>query len=159
MKTMYRISTRRPAGFTLIELMVTIMIGAILIAIAVPSYTMQTRKSRRTDAKTALLDLAGREERYNSTNSVYTSAPANLGFAGPWPMTVGGGYYQISVCVNAAVANCPGTDAGPTRARFDPGERHAMRVVYARQYRPAIGDGNLRGDTLRLLVTGLPASS
>lgn len=99
------------------ELMVTVIIGAILVAIAVPSYTMQTRKSRRTDAKTALLDLAGREERYNSTNSVYTSAPANLGYGGPWPMMVGGGYYQISVCVNTAVANCPGTDAG-TGAAF-----------------------------------------
>ena len=111
MNTMHSARARRLAGFTLIELMVTVIVAAILVAIAVPSYTMQTRKSRRTDAKTALLDLAGREERYNSTNSVYTSVPGNLGYTGPWPVKVGGGYYQISVCVNAAVAACPGADA------------------------------------------------
>lgn len=112
MKTMSHTRARRLAGFTLIELMVVIIIGAILVAIAVPSYTMQTRKSRRTEAKAALLDLAGREERYNSTNSVYTSVPTNLGYTGPWPVPVGGNYYQISVCVNTAVAKCPGADAG-----------------------------------------------
>lgn len=100
----------RKAGFTLIELMVTIVVAAILIAIAVPSYTVQTRKARRTEAKTALLDLAAREERYNSTNSVYTSVPGNLGYTGPWPVKVGSGYYQIGVCVNSALANCPGID-------------------------------------------------
>jgi type IV pilus assembly protein PilE len=104
-------------GFTLIELMVVIIVAAILVGIAVPSYMAQTRKSRRTDAKTALLDLAGREERYNSTNSVYTSVPGDLGYAGQWPAKVGGGYYQISVCVNAAVANCPEADTG-TGATF-----------------------------------------
>ena len=55
-------------GFTLVELMVVIVIASILMAIAVPSYKNSIRKSRRTDAKTALLDLAGREERFNSTN-------------------------------------------------------------------------------------------
>jgi len=48
-------------GFTLVELMVVIVIASILMAIAIPSYKNSIRKSRRTDAKTALLDLAGRE--------------------------------------------------------------------------------------------------
>jgi type IV pilus assembly protein PilE len=48
-------------GFTLVELMVVIVIASILMAIAIPSYKTSIRKSRRTDAKTALLDLAGRE--------------------------------------------------------------------------------------------------
>ncbi len=52
-----------PKGFTLIELMVTIMVAAILAAIAVPSYTSQIRKSRRTEARNAVLDAAAREER------------------------------------------------------------------------------------------------
>ncbi len=41
----------------------------------------QIRESRRTEAKTALLDLAGREERFFSTNgSTYSSATADLGY-------------------------------------------------------------------------------
>ena len=107
---------RSIAGFTLIELMVTIVVASILAAIAIPAYTSQIRKSRRTEAKTALLDLASREERFNSTNSAYTSSLASLGYAGTaWPVTVGSGYYQITAVACAAVT-C-GADAG-TGAAF-----------------------------------------
>ena len=107
---------RSIAGFTLIELMVTIVVASILAAIAVPAYTSQIRKSRRTEARTALLDLASREERFNSTNSAYTSSLANLGYSGAaWPVTVGSGYYQISVWVCAAV---PCTADAGTGAAF-----------------------------------------
>lgn len=92
----------RPAGFTLIELVVTVLIAAILAAISVSTYTSQMRKSRRTEAKTALLDLAAREERFSSTNSAYTATAANLGYSGGFPQNVGSGYYQINVTVNAA---------------------------------------------------------
>jgi type IV pilus assembly protein PilE len=107
---------RSTAGFTLIELMVTIVVATILVAIAVPAYTSQIRKSRRTEARTALLDLASREERFNSTNSAYTSSLANLGYAGTaWPVKVGSGYYQVTAVVCAAVT-C-GADTG-TGAAF-----------------------------------------
>ena len=95
-------------GFTLVELLTAMVVAAILLAVAIPSYRTQTQKSRRTEAKTALLDLASREERFNSTNSVYTSTPANLGYSGTWPLKVGNGYYQITACVAANTA-C-GTD-------------------------------------------------
>ena len=107
---------RSIAGFTLIELMITILVAGILVAIAVPAYTSQIRKSRRTEARTALLDLASREERFNSTNSAYTSSLASLGYSGAnWPVKVGSGYYQIRVWVCAAVT-C-GADTG-TGAAF-----------------------------------------
>jgi type IV pilus assembly protein PilE len=107
---------RSIAGFTLIELMVTIVVASILAAIAIPAYTSQIRKSRRTEARTALLDLASREERFNSTNSAYTSSLGNLGYAGAaWPVTVGSGYYKITAVVCAAVT-C-GADTG-TGAAF-----------------------------------------
>jgi len=57
----------------------------------------QVRKSRRTEARTALLDLAAREERFFSTNSAYTNVPANLGYAGTFPAPVGSSYYQVNV--------------------------------------------------------------
>lgn len=106
------------AGMTLIELMVVVTIVGILAAIAYPSYLSQTRKSRRTEARTALLDLAAREERYFATNSIYTSSPANLGYAGSsFPVNVGSNYYQITACVSATAAIGACTDAG-TGAAF-----------------------------------------
>jgi type IV pilus assembly protein PilE len=90
----------RAWGFTLIELMVVVVIATILLSIAIPSYMSQIRESRRTEAKTALLALAGREESYFSTNgSSYTAVATSLGYtafgaANP----IGGGYYFLTVC-------------------------------------------------------------
>src|SRR3569623_1243058 len=44
--------------------MVVLTLIGILEAIAYPSYLSQTRKSKRVEAKSALLDLANREEQY-----------------------------------------------------------------------------------------------
>jgi type IV pilus assembly protein PilE len=87
-------------GFTLIELMIAVAVVSILATIAVVSYTSQVQKSRRTDARSALLDLAGREEKLFSTANAYSALPSDLGYAAvgtPWPITVGSGYYQVTV--------------------------------------------------------------
>ncbi|MEP6720203.1 MAG: GspH/FimT family pseudopilin [Variovorax sp.] len=46
---------RRPAGFTLIELMVTLTIGAILLMIAAPSFVSFQRNSELTSAANSLV--------------------------------------------------------------------------------------------------------
>jgi type IV pilus assembly protein PilE len=98
-------------GFTLVELMVVIVIASILMAIAIPSYKNSIRKSRRTDAKTALLDLAGREERYFSTNGAYSTAFGQLGYPS-WGTAFGGGYYTMAQpVVVAGTANLVATFA------------------------------------------------
>ena len=93
---------RRRRGFTLIELIVAMVIAAILAAIAIPAYSSFVRKGRRTDAKSALLDLASLEERYFTTTNQYSNAASDLGYAPAgasvaWPssLTVGSGYYQL----------------------------------------------------------------
>jgi len=90
----------RMTGFTLIELMVTLVVAAILLTIAIPSYLTQIRESRRTEAKTALLDLAGREETLYSTQNLYSMTPSVLGYgAVPLPIQVGSNYYTLNVQV------------------------------------------------------------
>jgi len=99
---------RAQGGFTLIELMITVAIIGILLRIAFPVYTNSVKKTRRVDAKTALLDLAQREERYLATANVYSDSAPALGYAAGTtvttaaPMNVLTGntaYYQLSVQV------------------------------------------------------------
>jgi type IV pilus assembly protein PilE len=61
-------------GFSLIELMIVVTIIGILAAIAIPAYSDYVMRSRRSDGSGALLDTAGRLERYYSENARYTTA-------------------------------------------------------------------------------------
>ncbi|NEV63500.1 prepilin-type N-terminal cleavage/methylation domain-containing protein [Thiorhodococcus minor] len=55
------------AGFTLLEMMITLGIVAVLAAIAYPSYQQQIRQARRADGQTALLRLAIAQEKFRGT--------------------------------------------------------------------------------------------
>jgi type IV pilus assembly protein PilE len=109
----------RAAGFTLVELMVTLVIASILLAIVVPSYQTQIRKSRRAEARNAVLDLAAREERYFSIYNLYSQLPSDLGYAAPtapsttWASVgaIGGGYYTLTVSAFDAKPGPPPTPA------------------------------------------------
>lgn len=102
----HRISTLFPArpiraaGFTLIELMIVVVIVAVLLIVAIPTYLSQMRESRRTEARDYLVELASREERYYATQNSYTPTASNLGYAGFGSGNpVGSGYYYITVTI------------------------------------------------------------
>lgn len=61
-------------GFTLIELMITVAIVAILAAIAIPSYQDSIWKGKRAEAKAAILKGLQAEERYYTQNNTYVDA-------------------------------------------------------------------------------------
>ena len=61
-------------GFTLIELMVTVVILGIIAAIALPSYQEQVKKTRRVNAQSDLLELASYMERFYTENFTYAGA-------------------------------------------------------------------------------------
>ena len=62
---------QRSLGFTLIEVMVVVAIIGILAAIGYPSYQNQVQKTRRADAKAALMEFAQGAERYYTQNGDY----------------------------------------------------------------------------------------
>jgi len=69
-------------GFTLIELMIVILIVAVLVALAYPSYVDYVRKSRRGEAQQLLLNWAINQEIWRSNNTTYAAvaqlaAPTN----------------------------------------------------------------------------------
>jgi type IV pilus assembly protein PilE len=102
------LAPRRSGGFTLIELMITVVVLAIIVGIAMPAYTQQIHKSRRTDARNALLDLAGREERFLSIQGAYSQVPTDVGYTGAWPQVIMNGYYSVQVFSPDPAAVNPG---------------------------------------------------
>lgn len=91
-------TARRPRhrGFTLIEVLVTVVIVAILAAIALPNFQSSIRKGRRSDAFTALSAVQQAQERWRGNNASYTSdlsaVPVGLGINS----TTASGYYTIT---------------------------------------------------------------
>lgn len=69
-----RVAGARQRGFTLIEIMIVCAAVAILAAIAYPSYVNTIQKTRRSDAKSALVGAAGQLERIFTETNSYSSA-------------------------------------------------------------------------------------
>lgn len=96
-------------GFTLIELMITVAVVAILAMVALPSYFEQVRKSRRADAIAALNQIAQAQERWRANNPTYTT---NLGSTGLKVANPSSGYYTLA----ASAATATGYTATATAA-------------------------------------------
>src|SRR5438552_5060676 len=65
-------------GFTLIELMVVVLIIAILIAIAIPTFLGARQRAQDKQAQSNIRNALTTEKTYYVDNQAYTSTAANL---------------------------------------------------------------------------------
>ena len=104
---------KQQTGLTLIELLTTVAIIAILAGIAIPSYKHYTQKTKRTAAKTTLERVGGLMESYYVNNKAYTDDLTSLGFSNS-PLNIdktgeevaagsGEAVYQVSIDISGSV--------------------------------------------------------
>lgn len=79
-------------GFTLIEILVVVTIVGILSSMAFSSYREHMLKAHRMDAKSQLLEIMQRQERYFSEKNTYVSDLTSLGYSASSVNTEGNNY-------------------------------------------------------------------
>jgi type IV pilus assembly protein PilE len=70
---------RASAGFTLLEVMITVVIVGILAAVALPSYSQFVTRSRIVEATNALSDLRAQQEKWFMDRRDYTDGGGKCG--------------------------------------------------------------------------------
>ncbi len=101
-------------GFTLIELLIAVVVFTVVMALAIPVYQGQVRKSRRAEARALLLDAANREHRFFADNAAFTATMTDLGF--PAPAVSENGVYLLSAVFGANTFTVTATPQGPQAA-------------------------------------------
>ena len=97
--------TNRERGMTLVEILIVTVIVAVLLAVALPSYFTQVQKSRRAEAKSALVQLSTMQQQFRTEQNRFTTDLTDLGFANAGWNDTENGFYEYSVV--AATAGCP----------------------------------------------------
>ena len=92
-------------GFTLIEMMVTAAIIAIIAAIAIPQYSQYVIRGNRAAAEAFMMDVANREKQYlldarsYTANWALTDPTPNLSMTAPTNVSKN---YTIAICLDVA---------------------------------------------------------
>jgi len=96
---------KKTQGFTLIELMISLVIIGLIMAYALPAYNQQVIRSKRTEAQNTLVEIAAIQEKHNAVYNQYattlggTLGSSALGLTGRYIQTAD---YQYTMNTNPA---------------------------------------------------------
>lgn len=143
---------KKGLGFTLIEMMITVAIIAIIASIAYPSFQEQIRKSRRADGISALMGLHMAQQRLRANCRFYaqqidTTAGATNDCQGTaadskvaYVNQSSEGYYALSIAAGTATGNAytivadpqgnqaADTDCDPLQLQITAGSREGVKT-------------------------------
>lgn len=108
---------RRPRGFTLVEIMVTLAVAAIIAGIAYPSFSALMTKARRSEGRAALLQAMQQQERHYTNANSYAafSRAMPAGFKWHSGETPQQSAYELAAtaCEDQTLATCVRIEARP----------------------------------------------
>ena len=90
---MTRSSSPPRRGFTLLEVLIVLALGALLLAVALPAYQGTVRQTRRSEAFDAAAGVLQAQERWRGNQATYTGRLADLSTAA----TTAGGLYALAL--------------------------------------------------------------
>ena len=98
---------RRRNGFTLIEVMITVAIVAILASIALPSYSRYVMRAKRSAAQAQMMDIANRQQQFLLANRSYASKDALVASGYALPAEVAANY-GFDITLSTSATGAPG---------------------------------------------------
>jgi type IV pilus assembly protein PilE len=121
---------RTRSGFSLLELLIALAIVGILASIAYPSFMGAIRKSRRSDAISALTRLQQAQEQHRSNFSTYAATPDGLPSAGGLGLSTSSpdGHYAIAIASNTAIGYVATATAKSTSPQVDDGTCQVLTI-------------------------------
>lgn len=112
-------------GFTLIELMVVVAIVAILASVAYPSYQDSVIKTKRAEARVALMQIMQQEERFYSQNNTYSvfskATPNNFKWHSGDSAAASSYEIKAEACTGDTISNCVLLTATPGTVNVNSG--------------------------------------
>jgi len=136
---------RARSGFSLIELLVALAIVGILASIAYPSFMGSIRKSRRSDAISALTRLQQAQEQHRSNFAKYAGTPDGLPSSGGLGLSTSSpdGHYSIAISNNTEIGYVASATAKSSSPQVDDSACQVLTI--------SIGQGvtNLAGQITR----------
>jgi type IV pilus assembly protein PilE len=89
------------SGFTLLEMLITLVVVAILAAVVYPSFMDSVRKGRRSEAITGINAVQQAQERFRANKASFSTSVTNAASADPPGLglsaTPGTGLYTLSL--------------------------------------------------------------
>ncbi len=111
--------SRHAGGWTIIELMVALIVMAVLISLAYPTYTNQVVKARRSDGHALLYEAAQRQQQFFTTNNAFTATVGTGGLE--MSTTSSEDHYTLSMVASATTYTLTATGAGAQASDTDCG--------------------------------------
>ncbi|WP_068545768.1 type IV pilin protein [Thalassotalea crassostreae] len=97
--------TKKLFAFTLLEMLVTLALIAILSSIAMTNYQQQVMKTRRIDAKESLMKLATEQEKYYNQHLSYSADLVSIDGLNHGSEFSDRHFYQLSVTIKQVASD------------------------------------------------------